>query len=89
MIGIWRKWFEILREYFKGKSVDYLIEEERVLTNFFNLILFSPLVGIPLIPPILSIELLPYSLSEIERLEERERGSDDLFWQIASIFEPT
>jgi len=89
MIGIWRKWFEILREYFKGKSVDYLIEEERVLTNFFNLILFSPLVGIPLIPPILSIELLPFSLSEIERLEERERGSDDLFWQIASIFEPT
>lgn len=84
-----KKWLEIFSDYFKGKSVDYLIEEEKALTNLFNLVLFSPLIGVPLIPPILSIELLPYSIEEIKRLEEKEKRSDDLFWQIASIFEPT
>ncbi len=84
-----KKFIRLVEVYFKRESVDLLKEEEKNLTILFDLLLFSPLVGIPLLPPILSLELLPYFIEEAERLVERERDYDDFFSRIAAVLEPT
>jgi hypothetical protein len=67
-----------LYELFRSQSVDLLKDEERELTHLFNFLLFAPLVGVPIVPPMISLELLPYLLDELPLFERKEADLDDI-----------
>ena len=58
-------------------ATSYVEQELEELENLFAMLVFSPLVGIATIPPIVSLSLLPYMEEEIIIALDRSLRSDD------------
>ncbi len=88
--------FENLKAFFKGffsafkaQSTEYLEFEERELENVFALVLMGSFVGIPSPPTTLVIRLMPHMVREIYVMQRRAEEMDDIFGEIAAMFEIT
>ena len=74
---------------FKGQSTDYIEFEERELENVFALLLMGSFVGIPSPPTTLVLRLMPHMLREIYVMQRRAADMDDIFGEIAGMFDIT
>ncbi len=73
------KLMEGMRQSIKEQSVEVLQLEYLELENAFLTIIFGGLVGMPLMPLGLSMELAPYLMEEVRFLESRHaRGKDTI-----------
>ncbi|MBO8173651.1 MAG: hypothetical protein H0Z18_00180 [Thermococcus sp.] len=88
--------FENLKAFFKGffgafktHSTEYLEFEERELENVFALLLMGAFVGIPSPPTTLVMRLMPHMVREIYIMQQRVVDMDDIFGEIAALFEIT
>ncbi|HHI01014.1 MAG TPA: hypothetical protein ENL40_06070 [Thermococcus litoralis] len=88
--------FENLKAFFRGffssfkaRSTEYLEFEERELENVFALVLMGSFVGIPSPPTTLVMRLMPHMVREIYVMQRRAREMDDIFGEIAAMFEIT
>ncbi|ALV61874.1 hypothetical protein ADU37_CDS01750 [Thermococcus sp. 2319x1] len=88
--------FENLKAFFRGffsafktRSTEYLEFEERELENVFALVLMGSFVGIPSPPTTLVMRLMPHMVREIYVMQRRAGEMDDIFGEIAAMFEIT
>ena len=88
--------FKGVREFFKGffgsfkaRSTEYIEFEERELENIFALILMGSFVGIPSPPTTLVIRLMPHMVREIYVMQRRVADMDDIFGEMAGMFDIT
>ncbi|AIF69170.1 hypothetical protein PAP_03755 [Palaeococcus pacificus DY20341] len=88
--------FEELKKFLKGffgsfkaRSTEYIEFEERELENVFALVLMGSFVGIPSPPTTLVMRLMPHMVREIYVMQRRATDMDDIFGEIASMFEIT
>ncbi|ALM74313.1 hypothetical protein [Thermococcus barophilus] len=74
---------------FKQQSTEYLEFEERELENVFALLLMGAFVGIPSPPTTLVMRLMPHMVREIYVMQQRVIDMDDIFGEIAALFDVT
>ena len=74
---------------FKQQSTEYLEFEERELENVFALLLMGAFVGIPSPPTTLVMRLMPHMVREIYVMQQRAVNMDDIFGEMAALFEIT
>jgi hypothetical protein len=74
---------------FKARSTDYIEFEEKELENVFALILMGSFIGIPSPPTTLVMRLMPHMVREIYVMQRRVVDMDDIFGEIAAMFEIT
>ncbi|ADT83263.1 hypothetical protein VFC49_11025 [Thermococcus sp. SY098] len=74
---------------FKQQSTEYLEFEERELENVFALLLMGAFVGIPSPPTTLVMRLMPHMVREIYVMQQRAINMDDIFGEMAALFEIT
>ncbi|NJE07372.1 hypothetical protein E3E31_02280 [Thermococcus sp. M39] len=74
---------------FKARSTEYIEFEERELENIFALLLMGSFVGIPSPPTTLVIRLMPHMVRELYVMQRRATDMDDIFGEIAAMFEIT
>jgi len=72
---------------FKDQSTEYIEFEERELENVFALILMGAFVGIPSPPTTLVLRLMPHMAREIYVMTRRSENMDDIFGEIAGMFD--
>lgn len=82
------KVFNTLREILYGMTIyDWVLELEKARNEqdrLFTLIVFGDLLGVPILPPIYTLRLLPHIIPSLEcwkRSMLRERDFTDLFNQ--------
>ncbi|WP_297491585.1 hypothetical protein [Thermococcus sp.] len=75
------------RESFRDQSTEYIEFEERELENVFALVLMGSFVGIPSPPTTLVIRVMPHMLREIYVMQQRAASMDDIFGEIAGMFD--
>ena len=88
--------FENLKAFFKGffsafktGSTEYLEFEERELENVFALVLMGSFIGIPSPPTTLVMRIMPHMVREIYVMQQRAANMDDIFGEIAGMFDIT
>ncbi|ACS33446.1 MULTISPECIES: hypothetical protein [Thermococcus] len=74
-------------EAFKHQSTEYIEFEERELENVFALILMGSFIGIPSPPTTLVVRLMPHMVREIYVMQQRAVNLDDIFGEIAGMFD--
>ncbi|NJE41888.1 hypothetical protein E3E35_09105 [Thermococcus sp. GR7] len=74
-------------ESFKQQSTEYIEFELRELENVFALVLMGAFVGIPSPPTTLVIRLMPHMVREIHVMQQRAVNLDDIFAEIAGMFD--
>ncbi len=72
---------------FKDQSTEYIEFEERELENVFALILMGSFIGIPSPPTTLVVRLMPHMLREMYVMQQRAASLDDIFGEIAGMFD--
>ncbi len=72
---------------FKQQSTEYIEFEERELENVFALILMGAFVGIPSPPTTLVVRLMPHMVREMHVMQRRAVDLDDVFGEIAGMFD--
>lgn len=82
-----QNWKILIREWLISEATGYIRAEEKELAHVFMLLLFGSLIGIPAPPVGLSLELLPYLGKELKIMENRVVNGDDLFGQMAGLFD--
>lgn len=88
--------FESLKAFLKGffssfkdQSTDYIEFEERELENVFALLLMGSFIGIPSPPTTLVMRIMPHMVREIYVMQRRAADMDDIFGEIAGMFDIT
>jgi len=76
-----------LRQFFRDRSVDYLVDELRLREEIFGLLVLSPLLGYPLVTSDLSLRLLPYLSEELQILIDRIQRLEDQFGETLGRFD--
>ncbi len=74
-------------EAFRQQSTEYVEFELRELENVFALILMGSFVGIPSPPTTLVMRLMPHMVKEIRVMESRAVNLDDVFAEVAGMFD--
>ena len=74
-------------EGFRQQSTEYIEFELRELENVFALILMGSFVGIPSPPTTLVMRLMPHMVKEIRVMESRAVNLDDVFAEVAGMFD--
>jgi len=74
---------------FKEQSTEYIEFEERELENVFALLLMGSFVGIPSPPSTLVLRLMPHMVREIYVMQRRAVDMDDIFGEMAGMFDIT
>ncbi|WP_456367996.1 hypothetical protein [Thermococcus sp.] len=74
-------------ESFKDQSTEYIEFEERELENVFALILMGSFIGIPSPPTTLVVRLMPHMVREMYVMQQRAVDMDDIFGEIAGMFD--
>lgn len=74
---------------FKDQSTGYIEFEERELENVFALLLMGSFVGIPSPPTTLVMRIMPHMVREIYVMQRRATDMDDIFGEIAGMFDIT
>jgi len=74
-------------EAFKQQSTGYIEFELRELENVFALLLMGSFIGIPSPPTTLVIRLMPHMVKEIRVMESRAVNLDDVFAEVAGMFD--
>ncbi|GAB6135071.1 hypothetical protein [Thermococcus prieurii] len=74
-------------EAFKHQSTEYIEFELRELENVFALILMGSFIGIPSPPTTLVMRLMPHMVKEIRVMESRAVNLDDVFAEVAGMFD--
>jgi hypothetical protein len=74
-------------EAFRDQSTEYIEFELKELENVFALVLMGSFVGIPSPPTTLVLRLMPYMADEIRVMESRAVNLDDVFAQVAGMFD--
>jgi hypothetical protein len=73
-----------LRQFLYGLSgygfARYAVESRRELESIFMIVTFGDLIGVPVLPPIYSLRLLPHVAPEIERWK-RQMARRKEFWE--------
>ena len=72
---------------FRGQSTEYIEFEERELENVFALLLMGSFVGIPSPPSTLVLRLMPHMVREIYVMQRRVADMDDIFGEMAGMFD--
>jgi len=72
---------------FKHQSTEYIEFELREMENVFALILMGAFVGIPSPPTTLVIRLMPHMMREIKVMQQRAVDLDDVFAEVAGMFD--
>ncbi len=72
---------------FKQQSIEYIEFEERELENVFALVLMGSFVGIPSPPTTLVLRLMPHMVREMHVMQQRAVNLDDIFGEIAGMFD--
>ena len=72
---------------FRHNSTSMIEFELRELENLFGLLVLGAMVGIPNLPTGLSLRLLPYMLRELSVMNRRTKDLDDVFGEVAGMFE--
>ena len=72
---------------FKDQSTEYIEFEERELENVFALVLMGSFIGIPSPPTTLVVRLMPHMVREIYVMQQRAVNMDDIFGEIAGMFD--
>ncbi|WP_198362260.1 hypothetical protein [Thermococcus profundus] len=72
---------------FKDQSTEYIEFEERELENVFALVLMGSFVGIPSPPTTLVVRLMPHMVKEMHVMQQRAVNMDDIFGEIAGMFD--
>lgn len=78
---ILRRIREILWGFFTAKATGYVRFERMEAQHLFMILVFSPLVGIPLVPASITLELLPF-LEEPMRISLARLDDLDDIWGI-------
>jgi len=73
--------------YFKQSSTEYIEFELRELENVFALILMASFIGIPSPPTTLVLRLMPHMVKEIKVMQQRAVDLDDVFAEVAGMFD--
>ncbi|AFK22431.1 hypothetical protein [Pyrococcus sp. ST04] len=73
--------------YFKQSSTEYIEFELRELENMFALVLMGSFIGIPSPPTTLVMRIMPYMVREIKVMQQRAVELDDIFGEIAGMFD--
>lgn len=74
-------------ESFRDQSTEYIEFEERELENVFALILMGSFIGIPSPPTTLVVRLMPHMVREMYVMQQRAVSMDDIFGEIAGMFD--
>ena len=61
------------------------VTEAEELQNIFALLLLGSFVGLPSPPSFLAVELLPYMQKELEILNKRAQGSNDMLAEMCGV----
>ncbi|ASI99904.1 hypothetical protein A3L02_03040 [Thermococcus celer Vu 13 = JCM 8558] len=72
---------------FKDQSTEYIEFEERELENVFALLLMGSFVGIPSPPTTLVVRLMPHMIREMHVMQQRAIDLDDVFGEVAGMFD--
>lgn len=75
------------RLFMQQEASEYIQAEQRELEHVFALLLLGSFIGIPAPPTGLVLRLLPYLGPELMLLEKRAVNDDDLFGQMAGLFD--
>ena len=75
------------KEAFKQQSTEYIEFEERELENVFALIIMGSFIGIPSPPTTLVVRLMPHMVREMYVMQQRAVDMDDIFGEIAGMFD--
>ena len=75
---------ESLKQFFYGMTgyefARYALETRRELESIFIIVTLGDLIGVPVMPPVYSLRLLPYVAPEIEKWK-RQMARRKEFWQ--------
>ncbi len=66
-----------IRDLLYVRASEYVETELEELTHIFALVVLGFLVGYPIVPPSLSLKLLPYMEEEVFLMVDRARNLDD------------
>ncbi|MHB8908399.1 MAG: hypothetical protein ACYDAA_05920 [Syntrophales bacterium] len=81
--GIFRRYLHTAREVlygFTAYEMDVTLRKERgTLNQYFTLIVFGDLLGVPLLPPYYTLRLLPYLLPGLNAWKRSMLRERDLF----------
>ncbi len=70
---------QIIPPLLEENATSYVEQELEELENVFAMLVFSPLVGYPTIPPIVALKFLPYLEEEVLIALDRSTRLDDQF----------
>ncbi|HHY09009.1 MAG TPA: hypothetical protein GX528_00430 [Firmicutes bacterium] len=79
--------FEIFKRILQTKATEYIKAEQTELEHVFALLILGSFIGLPAPPAGLIMRLLPHLGPELVLLEERAVNDDDLFGQMAGLFD--
>ncbi len=74
-------------ESFKDQSTGYIEFEVRELENVFALLVMGSFIGIPSPPTTIVIRLMPHMVREMYVMQMRATDMDDIFGEIAGMFD--
>ena len=81
--AILRRYLHTLRQVlygFTGYELDVAMRKERgTLNQYFNLIIFGDLLGLPILPPYYTLRLLPHLLPSLNAWKRSMLRERDLF----------
>jgi hypothetical protein len=81
------EWKNIFKNFIQGEATEYIEAEEKELEHVFALLLLGSFVGFPAPPTGLVLRLLPHLGSELIIMEKRAVNDDDLYGQMAGLFD--
>ena len=85
--SIFRNLLDLIGGFLKSKAYGYVEFDLNEAKNLFGLLLFSPLMGIPLLPASIALELLPHAESDLARAVDRMFTLDDPWGLIGGRFD--
>lgn len=80
-----KRWAQVLREFFYGmmgyEMAQNALEMRASMESLFILVVFGDMIGLPLLPPVYSLRLLPYVAPQMHAwkqrvMRERSLGDD-------------
>ena len=69
----------------RAKACALTVTEVEELRNIFALLVLGSFVGLPSPPSFLAVELLPHMQKELEALNKRAQGSNDMLAEMFGI----
>ncbi|ABN69259.1 conserved hypothetical protein [Staphylothermus marinus F1] len=84
-----KKFSDIIRGVFAGRSVEYVATELRELENIFALLILGSFIGLPSPPSTISIRLLPHMGRELLIMTRISERLDDMLGEMAGLFDIT